>query len=69
VVETSVFRTGDVIRITVQFSNPVTTHSLWAATYNQNVTDVLSAQGMVVDSVRIGIGNTLGVTGKPGGLE
>jgi TolB-like protein len=32
VVETSVFRTGDVIRITVQFSTPVTTRSLWAAT-------------------------------------
>jgi eukaryotic-like serine/threonine-protein kinase len=69
VVETSVFRTGDVIRITVQFSDPATTRSLWAATYNTNVTDVLSAQGAVVDSIRVGIGTALGATGNSGGKE
>ncbi|MCL4866337.1 MAG: protein kinase [Gemmatimonadales bacterium] len=69
VVETTVFRAGDVMRITVQFSDPVTTRSLWAATYNTNVTDVLSAQGAVVDSIRTGIGATLGATGKSGGME
>jgi len=69
IVETNVFRAGDVMRITVQFSDPATTRSLWAATYSTNVTDVLSAQGAVVDSIRIGIGAALGVAGKPRGDE
>jgi serine/threonine-protein kinase len=69
IVETTVFRAGDVIRITVQFSDPATTRSLWAANYSPNVTDVLSAQGAVVDSIRTGIGTVLGVTGNPGGME
>jgi TolB-like protein len=69
IVETTVFRAGDVIRITVQFSDPATTRSLWAANYSPNVTDVLSAQGAVVDSIRTGIGTALGVTGNPGGME
>jgi serine/threonine-protein kinase len=69
IVETTVFRAGDVIRITVQFSDPATTRSLWAANYTPNVTDVLSAQGAVVDSIRTGIGTVLGVTGNPGGME
>ena len=68
-VETTVFRAGEIMRITVQFSDPATTRSLWAATYNTNVTDVLSAQGAVVDSIRVGIGTVLGVTGTPGGNE
>jgi TolB-like protein len=68
-VETTVFRAGEVMRITVQFSDPATTRSLWAATYTTNVTDVLSAQGAVVDSIRVGIGAALGVTGTPGGNE
>jgi TolB-like protein len=69
IVETTVFRAGDIMRITVQFSDPAATRSLWAATYNTNVTDVLSAQGAVVDSIRVGIGTALGVTGTPGGNE
>jgi len=68
-VETTVFRAGEVMRITVQFSDPATTRSLWAATYTTNVTDVLSAQGAVVDSIRVGIGTALGVTGTPRGTE
>jgi TolB-like protein/tRNA A-37 threonylcarbamoyl transferase component Bud32 len=67
VVEATVFRAGDVMRINVQFSDPVTTRSLWASTYNPNVSDVLAAQGSVVDSIKAGIAAALGVTGKPGG--
>jgi TolB-like protein len=67
VVEATVFRAGDVMRINVQFSDPVTTRSLWASTYNPNVSDVLAAQGAVVDSIKAGIAAALGVTGNPGG--
>ena len=62
VVEANVFRTGDIMRITVQFTDPVTTRSLWASSYSPNVTDVLKAQGTVVDQIKAGIDSVL--TGK-----
>ena len=58
-VEATVFRAGDVMRINVQFSNPVTTRSLWADTYNPNVSDVLAAQSSVVDKIQRGIDSVL----------
>jgi serine/threonine-protein kinase len=67
VVEATVFRTGDVMRITVQFTDPATTRSLWAASYNPNVTDVLAAQGAVVDSIKTGIAGALQRQGATGG--
>jgi serine/threonine-protein kinase len=67
IVEATVFRAGDVMRINVQFSDPATTRSLWAGTYNPNVSDVLAAQAAVVDSIRVGIGGVLGVNSSPGG--
>ena len=60
VVETTVFRAGDVMRINVQFSDPVTTRSLWANTYNPNVSDVLKAQSSVVEQIKAGIDSVLG---------
>jgi TolB-like protein len=69
VVETTVFRAGDVMRINVQMSDPVTTRSLWAGSYTSNVSDVLAAQGAVVDSVRAGIGIALQRSSAPGGSE
>jgi serine/threonine protein kinase len=69
VVETTVFRAGEVMRITVQLSDPVTTRSLWADSYTSNVSDVLAAQGAVVDSVRVGIGAALQRGSAPGGIE
>jgi serine/threonine-protein kinase len=69
IVEATVFRAGDVMRINVQFSDPATTKSLWAGTYNPNVSDVLAAQATVVDSIRIGIGGALGINSSPGGSE
>jgi TolB-like protein len=65
-VQTHVFRAGDVMRITVQFTNPVTTRSLWASAYNPNVTDVLKAQAMVVDQIKAGIDSVLGGKRIPG---
>ena len=49
VLEATVFRSGDVMRINVQFSDPVTTRSLWSETYERNVKDVLAAQSEVVN--------------------
>jgi TolB-like protein len=69
VVETTVFRAGDVMRITVQLSDPVTTRALWADIYTSNVSDVLAAQDAVVDSVRIGIGTALQRGNESGGNE
>lgn len=59
VVEATVFRAGNVMRINVQFTDPATTRSLWAATYNPDVSDVLAAQGAVVDSIKNGIADAL----------
>ena len=56
----SVFRAGNVMRITVQFSDPVTTRSLWSDTYERDVSDVLPAQGDIVRRVTTGVAGALG---------
>jgi serine/threonine protein kinase len=66
VVETTVFRAGDVMRINVQFSDPVTTRSLWASTYSPNVSDVLKAQSSVVEQIKAGIDSVLAGKRTPG---
>ena len=67
-VQATVFRAGDVMRINVQFTNPVTTRSLWASTYNPNVTDVLAAQSTVVNQIKAGIDSVLAPK-KPSGAS
>jgi TolB-like protein len=67
-VQATVFRAGDVIRINVQFTNPVTSRSLWASTYNPNVTDVLAAQSSVVNQIKAGIDSVLAPK-KPSGAS
>ena len=59
-VVTSVFRAGSVMRITVQFSDPVTTRSLWSDTYERDVSDVLAAQGDIVRRIASGVAGALG---------
>jgi serine/threonine protein kinase len=59
VVEMTVFRAGEIMRINVQFTDPVTSRSLWSDTYEQNVKDVLAAQGEVVGKIAKGIGNAI----------
>jgi len=59
IVETTVFHAGDVMRINVQFSDPVTSRALWSDTYERNVSDVLAAQNDVVARITTGIGETL----------
>jgi serine/threonine-protein kinase len=59
---TSVFRAGKVMRITVQFSDPVTTRSLWSDTYERDVSDVLAAQTDIVNRIAAGVNGALGGT-------
>jgi serine/threonine-protein kinase len=59
---TSVFRAGRVMRITVQFSDPVTTRSLWSDTYERDVSDVLAAQTDIVNRIAAGVNGALGGT-------
>jgi serine/threonine-protein kinase len=60
VVEGTVFRAGDVMRINVQFTDPRTAQALWSEMYEQNVSDVLAAQNEVVGRIAAGIAATLG---------
>lgn len=64
VVEATVFRAGDVMRINVQFTNPVTTKSLWSETYDENVSNVLAAQSEVVAKIATGISGVLNTPKK-----
>jgi len=66
VVEATVFRAGDVMRINVQFTDPVTSRALWSNTYEKDVKDVLAAQGEVVAQVAAGIDSVLAGPKKPG---
>ena len=66
IVEASVFRTGDVMRINVQFSDPMTSRALWSDSYERNVNDVLAAQSDVVTRIASGIDGVLAGSTKPG---
>jgi TolB-like protein len=51
VLEGSVFRAGDVMRINVQLTEPQSLRHLWSQSYEQNVSDVLAAQDTVVAKI------------------
>jgi len=59
IIEATVFRAGDVMRINVQMSDPVTSRVLWSETYEKDVKDVLAAQNAVVALVTTAIGSAL----------
>jgi len=61
VVETTVFRSGNVMRVNVQFDDPVTTRSLWSETFERDVRDVLAAQADIVNRTAQGVAKALGV--------
>ncbi|HEV8357317.1 MAG TPA: serine/threonine-protein kinase [Gemmatimonadales bacterium] len=66
VVEATVFRAGNVMRINVQFEDPVTTRSLWSETFERDVRDVLAAQNDIVTRAAAGVASALGIAGpKP----
>jgi len=69
VVEATVFRAGDVMRINAQFTDPVTSRSLWSDTYSRDVRDVLAAQGDVVAKMAAGIAGALRAPDKSGGRK
>ncbi len=51
VIEGTVFRAGDRMRINVQMVEPSTLRHLWSQTYERDVTDVLSAQDEVAQAI------------------
>jgi serine/threonine-protein kinase len=64
VLEATVFRSGDVMRINVQFSDPTTTRSLWSETYERDVKNVLAAQSEIVTLTAQAVAKVLGGAGK-----
>jgi TolB-like protein len=64
VLETTVFRSGDVMRINMQFSDPATTRSLWSETYERDVKNVLGAQSEIVTLTAQAVAKVLGGAGK-----
>ena len=64
VLEATVFRSGDVMRINVQFSDPATTRSLWSETYERDVKNVLAAQSEIVNLTAAAVAKVLGGAGK-----
>jgi serine/threonine-protein kinase len=61
VIEMTVFRAGDVMRINVQFVDPVTTRSHWSDTYERDVSNILDAQSDIVARIAAGVGSVLGI--------
>ena len=55
ILEGTVFRTGDRMRINVQLTEPRSIRQLWSHSYEINVRDVLSAQDSVVRQIAAGI--------------
>jgi TolB-like protein len=64
VLEATVFRSGDVMRINMQFSDPATTRSLWSETYERDVKNVLAAQSEIVNLTAQAVAKVLGGAGK-----
>jgi len=65
VVETTVFRDGERMRINVQLTEPVTLRYLWAQTYERDVKDVLDAQREMVDTIAAEVAGALRGPGAP----
>jgi serine/threonine protein kinase len=65
-VEATVFRAGNVMRINVQFENPATTQILWSDTYERDVQNVLEAQSDIVQRIAAAVAKVLaGGTAAP----
>jgi len=59
VIETTVFRDGERMRINVQLTEPVSLRYLWAQTYERDIKDVLDAQREIVDTIAAEVAGTL----------
>jgi TolB-like protein len=62
VMETTVFRDGDRMRINAQLVEPVSLRYVWSQTYERDVKDVLAAQRELVDAIAADVAGTLGGT-------
>jgi len=51
IVEGSVIRSGQRVRVTAQLVQASTDHHLWAETYDRNLDDILKLQGEVADAI------------------
>jgi len=58
-VEGSVVRSGDRVRITVQLIQAASERHLWAHTYDMQLSDVLTVQGELARAIAAGISHTL----------
>jgi eukaryotic-like serine/threonine-protein kinase len=59
VIEATVFRDGERMRINVQMTEPTTLRYLWAQTYERDVKDVLDAQREIVDTIAAEVAGAL----------
>ena len=59
VIEATVFRDGERMRINVQMTEPTTLRYLWAQTYERDVKDVLEAQREIVDTIAAEVAGAL----------
>jgi TolB-like protein/tRNA A-37 threonylcarbamoyl transferase component Bud32 len=59
VIEATVFRDGERIRINAQMTEPTTLRYLWAQTYERDVKDVLDAQREIVDTIATEVAHAL----------
>jgi len=59
ILEGTVFRTGERMRINVQLTEPRSIQQLWSHSYEVNVSDVLGAQDSVVRQIAAGIRETV----------
>jgi adenylate cyclase len=67
VVEGTVFRAGDRMRITVQMVDPQSLRQLWSQVYERDVDDVLAVQGEVAGTIATELAGVL--TAAPGGAS
>lgn len=66
ILEGTLFRAGDRMRINVQLVEPQSVRQLWSQSYELNVSDVLAAQDSVVKQIAAGIqGAVITPTGNP----
>ena len=59
VIEATVFRDGDRMRITVQMTEPESLRLLWSEGYERDVSDVLSAQREIAEQITTDLGSEL----------
>jgi TolB-like protein len=64
ILEGTVFRTGDRMRINVQLVEPRSVQQLWSNSYEINVSNVLGAQDSVVRLIAAGVRDAV-LTGTP----